>query len=84
MLGSADPTEGYRRMRVAEINSYPQEREELETVYGKVWNTKELGADFEVLGFMALYVVVRDLVTGKKGSMEFQDRPRYYYNFQEV
>jgi len=55
----SDATEPYRRQRVAEINAEPGSREALEAQHGQVWNTEELGQDFEVIGFMAPLVVVR-------------------------
>ncbi len=76
-----DDTESYRRQRVAEINSEPGSREALEAQYGQVWNTQELGQDFEVRGFMAPYVVVRRRSDGVKGSLEFQHQPRFYFGF---
>jgi hypothetical protein len=45
------------------------------------WNTQELQRDFEVLGFQAPYVVVRRKADGQKGSLEFANRPREYFNF---
>jgi hypothetical protein len=78
----SDPTESIRRELVAEINSHPLSRENLEAWYGQVWDTAELGRDFEVLGFAAPFVVVRrkrDLTTG---SLEFQHQPRFYYDFK--
>lgn len=84
-----DETEGIRREQVTEINSQvvsndkDEERKRLETKYGQVWNTEELSRDFEVLGFMAPYVVVRRKEDGKKGSMTFQHSPRFYFGFIE-
>jgi hypothetical protein len=40
-----------------------------------------MGQDFEAIGFMAPFVVVRRLADGKKGSLEFQHDPRFYFNF---
>ena len=54
-----DPTEAIRRQRVAEINAEPGSREALEAEHGQVWDTTELQRDFEVLGFLAPYVVAR-------------------------
>jgi hypothetical protein len=76
-----DPTEAYRRQRVAEINADSRGRAALEAEYGQVWDTQELQRDFEVLGFMAPFVVVRRLSDGKKGSLEFRHSPRLYFNF---
>lgn len=77
----SDPTEQIRRNRIAEINAEPGSREALEAQYGQVWQTQELAADFEVIGFMAPFVVVRRKSDGCKGSLEFQHNPRFYFNF---
>jgi ATP-dependent Zn protease len=77
----SDPTESYRRKRIAEINVQPGSREALELQYGQVWTTEEMSRDFEAIGFSAPFIVVRRRVDGKKGSLEFQHRPRFYFNF---
>lgn len=77
-----DPTESTRRERLTEINAEPGTREALEAKYGKAWTTTELAGEFEVIGFMAPYVVVRRKADGVKGSLEFQHHPRFYFNFQ--
>ena len=79
---TADPTEPYRRERVAEINTLPGRRETLEAEYGQVWDTGQLQEDFTVEGFMAPLVVVKRKCDGQVGSMEFQHTPRFYFNFQ--
>jgi hypothetical protein len=76
-----DPTEPLRRARLAEINVDPADREVLEARYGKVWDTEELAREFEILGFLAPYVVVRRKADGQKGSLEFQHHPRLYFHF---
>jgi hypothetical protein len=84
---NTDETEGIRRNRLAEINSTVEsqdgqaERKRLETQYGQVWDTAQLSEAFEVLGFMAPYVVVRRRSDGRKGSLEFQHGSRFYFNF---
>ena len=80
-----DPTENIRRKMVQEINSDPNPKAELEAQHGKgnVWNTNELSTDFEVLGFMAPFCIVKRKADGKKGSITFQHMPRYYFNFVE-
>ena len=50
---------------------------------GRVWDTQELGKDFEVTGFMAPFVVVRRKSDGVKGSLMFQHSPRFYFDFTE-
>lgn len=84
-----DNTESIRRAEVAQINSSVQsddketERQRLTKEYGQVWDTNQLSDDFEVIGFMAPYVVVRRKSDHKKGSLQFQDRPRFYFNWKE-
>ena len=80
--GYYDETEAYRRQRQAELNAAAAERAALGQEYGQVWSTDELRADFEVLGFMAPYVVVRCRADKQKGSLEFQGSPRYYFLFK--
>ena len=76
-----DPTEPIRRHRLTEININPGSREALAAQYGQVWDTEELARDFDILGFLAPYVVVRRKADGQKGSLEFQHAPRFYFNF---
>lgn len=78
----SDVTEPYRRQRVAELNLEPGSREALENQHGQVWNTDELAEEFEPLGFLAPFIVVRRRNDGRKGSLEFQHSPRFYFNFQ--
>jgi hypothetical protein len=77
----ADPTEDLRRERLAEINAEPGNREALEAQFGQVWDTQQLANDFEVIGFLAPFVVVRRKADGVKGSLEFLHNPRHYFNF---
>lgn len=58
---------------------------ELQEKYGKdnVWDTDALRKDFDVIGFMAPYTVVKRKSDGIKGSLEFTHRPRFYFNFIE-
>jgi len=87
MNSTSDETEEVRRSRLAVVNSAVEskdpttERQRLEALYGRVWDTSQLSDDFEVLGFMAPYVVVRRKSDGRKGSLEFQHHPRFYFNF---
>ena len=70
-----DETETIRRQMVASINAAPGSRADLESKYGKVWSTSELTEDFEVLGFMAPFVVVRRRLDAVRGSLMFQHDP---------
>jgi hypothetical protein len=82
LLMQADPTENARRARQAELNNKAASRNALEAQYGQVWNTEELRhSRWEIIGFMAPFVVVRDKTTGQRGSLEFQHSPRLYFNY---
>ena len=65
-----DETETIRRDMLVEINTDPGSREAMEAKHGQVWNTDQLRQEFDVLGFLAPLVVVR------------QHHPRFYFNFQ--
>ena len=45
------------------------------------YTTEELQDKFEVIGFSAGYVAVKDKVTGEKGSFDFDHSPRVYFNY---
>ena len=82
-----DPTEDFRRKLVTIVNSQVEsgdsnnERIRLETKYGKVWDTDELTSEFDVHGFAAPFVIVTRKSNNKRGSMCFQDWPRFYFKF---
>ena len=78
-----DETEDYRRARVAEINAEPGSREALEAQHGQVWDTKEMSEEFSALGFAAPFIIVSRRDDGKKGTLEFQHSPRFYYGWME-
>lgn len=77
-----DNTEDIRRKMIEDINRDPNGREALEKEYGQVWDTNELSRDFEVLGFLAPFVIVRRKSDGVKGSLKFQHSPRFYFSFE--
>ena len=79
-----DSTEQIRRGLVQEINSNELTREQLEQKFCYVWDTAELSRDFSVESFLAPFVIVRDKTTGRKGTLTFQHRPRFYFDFQET
>jgi hypothetical protein len=78
-----DETEAMRRARVDQLHEETTNRLELEERHGKVWNRDQMRAEFEVVGFMAPLVVVKERKTGKLGSLEFQHMPRFYFNWVE-
>ena len=59
-------------------------REEFEQAYGQVWDTDELQANFKVASFMAPFVFVTRKSDGKKGSLKFSHRPRFYHSFSLI
>lgn len=72
----SDPTESIRRAQQAAINSGP-------TPDGDgTFTTDQLAARFDVLGFMAPYVVVSEKSTGRKGSLMFKHSPRVYFGLR--
>lgn len=73
---SYDPTETLRMVAIA--SGHP-ERAAAEAE--RKLTTDELSAEYEVLGFLAPFVVVRRKSDGVKGSMEFTHSPRFYFNF---
>lgn len=81
-MSEFDPTEAIRRQQLAEINFEPGSREYLEANHGKVWDTSELQDEFQALGFMAPYIIVRRRSDGVRGSLLFQHAPRLYFDFK--
>ena len=53
-----------------------------EAKHGQVWTTNELREEFDILGFLALYVIVCRKSDGAKGSLQFQHSPRFYFGFK--
>lgn len=76
-----DRLESLRRLRLAEINREPADRESLQARYGEVWDTAELTDRFEVVEFLAPFVLVRRRLDQQLGSIEFQNQPRFFFNF---
>jgi hypothetical protein len=77
-----DETEMIRRQMVTQINADPGSRPDLEAKHGQVWDTGQLQDDFQVLGFMAPFVVVRRRSDNVRGSLLFQNSPRFYHSFK--
>ena len=71
-----------RRSRLVEIVLARANRPILEARHGRVWDTRSLAQDFEVLAFTAPYVLVCQKSDGTLGSFEFQADPRFYFNFE--
>jgi hypothetical protein len=58
------------------------DRQALQVPHGKVWDEEELAQEFKVTAIIAPKAVVVRKADGQVGSMEFQNQPRFYYNFQ--
>jgi hypothetical protein len=57
----------------------------LETQYGtQVWNNEELLQDFEISHFDPPYVHVIRKTDAVKGTVAFNDEPRFYFSFQPL
>jgi hypothetical protein len=80
---STDPTESIRRDMVATGQPATDLAEEL-GIDGPIWTTETVSQDFEIIGFMAPFVVARRRSDGQKGSLEFTHSPRVYFNFQSA
>ena len=83
MTADTEIAEELRLGKLVALNIEPVDRTMLEQRYGEVWNAVQLGRDFQVLGFMAPFVVVRRKSDNKTGSLEFQHHPRFYFNWRE-
>ena len=46
------------------------------------WDTDQLIRDFEVIGFVPPYVMVKRRSDGVQGLLEFTHRPRVYFDFR--
>ena len=77
-----DPTEKTRKQMQDTINEKPLTKEALLAAYGQVWDTEDLRKEFDVMGFMAPFVVVRRKSDGQMGSLTFQHFPRFYFSFE--
>lgn len=51
---------------------------------GQRWSTQAMAQEFEVLAFLAPFVMVRRKSDGVKGWLEFTHSPRWYFNFVEA
>lgn len=47
----------------------------------QTWTTAEVVRDFEVVGFLAPYVVVVRRSDGVKGTLQFTHQPREYFDW---
>lgn len=76
----SDPTEQIRRELVEQM---PAELDAVVAAGGKVWSTAQMQEEFEAIGFMAPFIVVKRRSDGVKGSLQFTHSPRWYFGWQE-
>jgi hypothetical protein len=74
-MSQFDITEAPRREEMARVNA-PEF-----AVPEPSWSSDQLREEFEVIGFMAPFVVVRRRSDGQKGSLEFTHLPRVYFGW---
>ena len=79
MSASIDPTEAARRDILPDM---PAELAARVAAGEQVWTTEQMQADFEAIGFMAPFIVVRRRSDGAQGSLQFAHRPRFYFGWQ--
>ncbi len=58
-------------------------RAELTKRFGETWDTAQMQAAFDVMGFGGGYCVVTRKSDGKRGSLDFTHSPRFYHSFSE-
>ena len=58
------------------------DREELEYNWGQVWSGEELKKQFKVITFHGPFILVTEKLTAEKGTMTYQDYPRYYFGYR--
>lgn len=72
-----------RRKRRPEITPEPPKtREQLEALHGKVWDVRQLAAEFVITAIIGNEVVVRCKADDVVGTLQYQSSPMLYYNFQ--
>ena len=52
--------------------------------YNDVMTTDEVREKFEVISFLAPFVMVKRKADGVKGTLEFTHMPRFYFGFVEA
>jgi hypothetical protein len=70
-----------RRRKPAKAALPPRSRGQLEEEYGRVWDTKELAAEFVITSVVGNQVVVRRKADDRVGTLTFQNNPPYYFAF---
>ncbi len=80
LAAESDETEPFRRRLVASINANPARRDALAAAHARIRDTPQRSKDSDVLGFLALFVIVRPTGDERKGSWDFQHQQRFYFS----
>jgi hypothetical protein len=57
-------------------------RQELEAQFGRVWDEKELSDEFVVTAWIGSTAVVRRKADNVVGTLDYQNEPRFYFNWR--
>jgi hypothetical protein len=63
-------------------NEKQESRPALEAKYGQVWDAEEFARDFVATAIIGLTVVARRKTDNTVGTLEYQNDPRFYYQWQ--
>jgi hypothetical protein len=72
--------ERIRGMLSKMINHHPSTREQLEELYGQVWDEKQIAEDFRTITTSAPLVVLRRKSDGRFCTMMFQREPYLFFS----
>lgn len=78
VLEDYDDTEDARRALIGVLADTPHD----ELAGEQTWDTDALQQEFEVLSFLAPFVLVRRRSDGVRGTVMFKSNPRVYFGFQ--
>jgi hypothetical protein len=77
-----DETEQARQDEQAVLNAEPALTIAVAAATGPTWTTSSLCEAFDVVGFMAPFVVARRKSDGVLGSLQFTHSPRLYFGWR--
>ena len=75
-------TDATASTRAAMLPAMPAELAARVAAGEAVWDTDAMRAEFDVIGFLAPFVVVVRKSDGAKGSLSFTHSPRYYFGWE--
>jgi hypothetical protein len=89
-MSNNDITEIPRKEEIQRINARiesddaEKEQKRLQDRYGSndVFTTEQIREKFEVIQFLAPFIIVKEKSSGKVGSLRFQNYPRFYFDFR--